>query len=286
MWNPTVQAASSFNHQSSNLNHKLGAARVPLRTVSAVEYVCLMRGRTRPSLLRCNDGKYYVVKFLSRCSQPRALANEMLAGRLAILLGLPVCEPVIVDVPRALNNQVSEAEDSARSASLEYGSAFPGPLDQMLVTDFLPGRLLTRSSNATEAFLGAFVFDLWTCNSGRREAIFSRPAGNDGSSYSVWLIDHDACFNDGNWSLPETRMPSSYAQGAVYRMAKGVDSFEPFLSRIENLRAKEIEGAARSIPTEWCGGNLRGILDLTDQLFHRRKQVRQATVNALRAKAY
>jgi hypothetical protein len=280
MRNRTIQAASSFRNGPPNPNHQTEAARFLSRTVSAVEYVCPMRGRTHPSLLRCNDGKYYVVKSHHR-RHPHALANEMLAGRLATLLDLPVCEPVVVKVPRALSGGLSAAVDSTRFTSLEFGSAFPHPPDQMLVTDFLPDPLLKRVANAIEAFLGAFVFDLWICNVGRREAIFSRPAGDDGASYSAWLIDQDACFNDGDWKLPGTLVPCTYAQRAVYGAVRGIDSFEPYLSRIENLETREIEDAARGVPAEWCSGGLKETFNLGDQLFHRRRKVREATARAL-----
>jgi HipA-like kinase len=286
MWKAAIQTSHLFRTSPPKPNRPTDASRFPSLTVSAVEFVRSMRGRTRPSLLRCNDGKYYVVKFQHRCRHPRALANEMFAGRLGILLGLPVCDPAVVNVPRALDDGVSDGAELTRSSSLEFGSAFPDPPDQMLVTDFLPDQLLRRATNANDAFLGAFVFDLWTCHSGRREAIFTRPARDDGALYSVSLMDHDACFNDGDWKLPKTMMPCTYAQRTVYGVARGIDSFEPFLSRIENLGAQEIDGAARSIPVEWCGGSLKEILNLADQLFHRRRQVRHATASALRNSAW
>jgi hypothetical protein len=39
-----------------------------------------------------------VVKFQNNPQGPRILANEMLAGRLALALGLPVMEPEVVEV--------------------------------------------------------------------------------------------------------------------------------------------------------------------------------------------
>jgi len=42
--------------------------------------------------MRCDDGHYYVVKFQNNPQGARILANEMLAGRLALALGLCPCE--------------------------------------------------------------------------------------------------------------------------------------------------------------------------------------------------
>jgi hypothetical protein len=149
------------------------------------------------------------------------------------------------------------------------------------VADFLPDRLLRRVVNAQEVFPGALVFDQWICNSGRREFIFSRPASEDGASYSAWLIDHDRAFNDGNWKLPKAFLRSPSGERFVYHAASGIDSFSPVLSRIENLGADEISHAARCVPVEWCSGGLTDILNLADRLFTRRKQVRQALSSIL-----
>ena len=205
----------------------------------------------------------------------------MLADQLALILGLPVRDPAAVEVPRALGGEVHGAFGSSETFNLEFGSSFPSPPHEMLVVDLLPDQLLRKVTNSAEAFLGGFVFDLWIQNCGRREIIFTRPAREEGTPYSAWLIDHDACFNDGEWNLPESFAPCPYTRRSVYETAIHPDPFEPFLSRIENLGAREIEDAARCVPPEWCGSNPRDIFDLADRLFRRRKQIRQAAVNAL-----
>jgi len=205
----------------------------------------------------------------------------MLACELAVLLGLPVCDPNVVEVPRALIGEAPETLQPRGSVDLEFASAFPHPLEKMLVTDFLPERLLRRVTNLAEAFLGAYVFDLWTCNRGRREAIFVRPADAEGAPYSALLIDHDACFDDGNWSLPRGLMPCTYARRTVYENVRDVDSFEPVLSRLENLAREEIEDLARGVPVEWYGGHADDILRLADRLFDCRQLVREAVGGAL-----
>jgi hypothetical protein len=48
--------------------------------------------------MRCDDGDCYVVKFQNNPQGKRILANEMLAGRLALALGLPVSEPEVAEV--------------------------------------------------------------------------------------------------------------------------------------------------------------------------------------------
>jgi HipA-like kinase len=248
----------------------------------ATALVRTMGGRSHPHLLRSENESYFVVKAHARSRHPRVCANELLANQLALILRLPARNPAIVEVPFAIDGEVHGEVGSLETFSLEFGSAFPSPPNKMLVVDFLPDHLLRKVTNLAEAFLGGFVFDLWTHNCGRREAIFTRPAGEDGAPYSAWLIDHDACFNDGEWNLSESFVPYVYAQHSVYETVKQADSFEPFLSHIENLKARDIKDVARSVPPAWCGSNPEGIFDLADQLFRSRKQIRQATANAFR----
>src|SRR5512136_1924330 len=109
-----------------------------------------MRGASQPCLLRCEDGEAYVVKFRNNPQHVRVLANEMLASRLALLIGLPVPTPAFVDVPLELiaGNPLLELEIGLRREpclpGLQFGSRFPGVPGQTLVVDFLPDRLLRK----------------------------------------------------------------------------------------------------------------------------------------------
>ena len=66
--------------------------------VRAREFVRRMRGASQPWLVRCEDGASYVVKFRNNPQHARVLANEMLATRLARLVGLPAAAPAFVEV--------------------------------------------------------------------------------------------------------------------------------------------------------------------------------------------
>ncbi len=255
-------------------------------TVRAVEFIRRMRGASQPALLRADDGGTYVVKFANNPQHPRILANEMFATRLALALGLPVREPAFVDVPSELvaGNPELQFELGARrtpcASGLQFGSSYAGHPGPALVVDFLPDRLLRRVRGLARVFLGAFVFDKWTCNCDGRQVIFTRPAGEENSEYSPWLIDHGFCFNDGEWNFPDSPIRCIYPRRLVYDSARGFRSFEPFLSRVENFEANQIEACLEGIPDEWCGERPGDIHRLAEQLFKRRRRVRQALVDA------
>lgn len=257
-----------------------------VRTVRAVEFIRRMRGASQPQLLRCEDGASYVVKFQNNPQHIRILANEMLAGRLAGLIGLPTPDLAIVEVAHELQEKIpSPQTESGRPrqpcvAGLQFGSRFPGIPSQTLVVDFLPDRLLRRVSNLPAAFMGGFVFDKWTCNCDGRQMIFYRSADQEGSGYSASLIDYGFCFNDGEWDFPDSPIRSLYPRRVVYEGVRGLRSFEPFLSLIENLEAWQLEKCAQGVPNEWCGGDSKQLLRLAERLYERRRRLRQAIIDA------
>jgi len=262
------------------------AAPSSVPAVRAVEFIRRMRGASQPQLLRSDDGGYYVVKFWNNPQHPRILANEMFAARLALLIDLPVRPPAFVEVPAELirGNPQMEIELGARrvpcASGVQFGSSFPGAPGQMLVVDFLPDRLLRNLKNLAPTFAGAFAFDKWTCNCDGRQMIFFRPAQEESGAYSPWLIDQGFCFNDGEWSFPDSPIRCIYPRRLVYESVRGLRSFEPFLSRIENLEASQIEACLEGIPPEWLGNAPGRILRLAERLFERRRRVRQAIVDA------
>ena len=133
--------------------------------IRAREFVRRMRGASQPWLVLCEDGASYVVKFQNNPQHARVLANEMLASRLARLVGLPAAAPAFVEVSRDLigSNPLLAFDIGERRepiwAGLQFGSRFPGIPSQTLVVDFLPDRLLRRVKDLPSVFLGAFAFD-------------------------------------------------------------------------------------------------------------------------------
>jgi hypothetical protein len=245
-----------------------------------------MRGASQPYLLRCEDAESYVVKFQNNPQHVRVLANEMLACRLAMLIGLPVATPAFVEVSPSLirGNPPLELEIGARRvlclAGLHFGSRFPGVPSQTLVVDFLPDRLLGKVRNLACVFLGGFVFDKWTCNCDGRQVIFFRSVDEEGPAYSALLIDQGFCFNDGDWSFPDSPIRGLYPRRLVYEKVVGFKSFEPFLSKIENLDSSQIEECLIDMPEEWCRPDPSQLKRLAEKLYERRTRLRQAIVDA------
>jgi HipA-like protein len=274
-------APTSPKSLRSGLNESFEA-----QNVVAVECIRRMRGGSQPFLMGCDDGQTYVVKFRNNPQHVRILANEMLASQLATLIGLPVPGAAFVQVSQSLISgtpllrfQTAGREEPC-AAGVHFGSRFPGAPSQTLVVDFLPDRLLRRVTNLASIFLGAYVLDKWTCNCDGRQVIFYRAVDEQGSRYSATLIDQGFCFNDGEWNFPDSPIRSLYPRRLVYESVRGFQSFEPYLSRIENIGATELEECLRGVPREWCGEEPDKILRVAELLYQRRRGVRQLIIDA------
>ncbi len=86
-------------------------------------------------------------------------------------------------------------------------------------------------------FCGMLAFDKWTCNTNGRQAVFFRPQAEASyraqMPYGLQMIDQGFCFNAGEWNFPDAPLRGLYARHRVYESVRGMESFEPWLARIE-----------------------------------------------------
>jgi HipA-like kinase len=252
--------------------------------VLAVEHIRRMRGGAQPHLMRCSDGGYYVVKFLDNPQHPRVLANEWIGARLAASLGLPVPEIAVVEVPEELINHSDDLViDLGRCrrkvrAGLQFGSRYPGDPNEMQVYDFLPDERLAEVKNLSD-FLGMLVFDKWTCNTDGRQAVFYRPQWN--LCFRALMIDQGFCFNAGEWDFPDAPLRGLYSRTRVYEAVVGMESFEPWLERLENGIGDQIlEEIVGEVPAEWYQFDRDALCRLIEKLWARRRRVRDLILSA------
>lgn len=227
--------------------------------------------------MRCSDGHFYVVKFQNNPQHRRVLANELLATRLAEVIGLPVPATEIVEVRPWLVEHSPEMrfELSGRAtpcaSGLQFGSRFVIPPLQGLVYDYLPEALLERVRNL-ETFAGMLALDKWTCNANGRQASFWKRSRE--RKFSVTFIDQGYCFNAGEWTFPDAPLRGVFGRNEVYREVRGWQSFEPWLGRIENFDEEVLAELAGQVPPEWYG-DWDDLARLVDTLIARRNRVRE-----------
>jgi len=243
-----------------------------------------MRGGAQAHLMRCDDGACYVVKFQNNPQHVRVLANEMLGTRLAARLGLPVARVEVVEVTGELIAltadlvmQLGVGKAPCR-AGRQLGSRYPGDPARLVVHDFLPDDSLREVENLAD-FAGMLVYDKWTCNTNGRQAVFFAEPGR--SRRQAMMIDQGFCFNAGEWNFPDAPLRGIYLRHRVYEQVTGMDSFEPWLGRVEQRMSPEIVGQiAEEIPPEWYNHELDKLGELLARLEQRRTRVRELIVQA------
>jgi len=245
--------------------------------VRAVQHVRRMRGGAQGHLMRCDDGHFYVVKFRNNPQHTRVLANELLATRLAERAGLPVPVTEVVETDAWLVEHTPELSIQLAGNTipcqpgLQFGSRYVvSPLEGQ-VFDYLPVEMLERVRNL-ETFAGILAVDKWTGNANGRQAAFWRKMRE--RKYTAAFIDQGYCFNAGEWTFPDTALRGVYARNEVYAGICGWESFEPWLSNIENMDEDFVWLAAGEIPPEWYGSDWAALEGLVRELLERRRIVR------------
>ena len=253
----------------------------------ALEQIRRMRGGAQAHLVRCSDGHYYVVKFQNNPQHKRVLVNELLGTRLAARLGLPTAPLAVVDVPEELIRLTPElAMELARTRipcvpGLQFGSRYPGDPRYLTLHDFLPDEQLRAVENLHD-FAGMLVFDKWTCNTNGRQTLFfreheaGRAPGTGGApeAYKTVMIDQGFCFNAGEWNFPDAPLRGLYARNRVYEGVTGMESFAPWLERLESrITESVLDDVSREIPPQWYDDDLGALYALLEQLQRRKKRV-------------
>lgn len=246
--------------------------------VQALQHVRRMRGGAQAHLMRASDTHFYVVKFQNNPQHLRVLANDLFASRLAEHVGLPVAATEIVEVGDWLVSHSPELRMEIGNqklpchVGLEFGSHYvlePGAGE---VFDYLPEPLLERLPHLN-AFAGMLAFDKWTGNANGRQTVFWRRAGQ--RYYNFSFIDQGYCFNAGEWTFPDSPLRGVFLRNAVYANVRGWESFEPWLSQLEQTDVNEIWRIAGSVPPEWYENDWDAMEQLVAALAARRGKIRE-----------
>jgi hypothetical protein len=95
------------------------------------------------------------------------------------------------------------------------------------------------------------------------------------------MIDQGFCFNAGEWSFPDAPLRGLYSRHRVYEHVTGIDSFEPWLSRVEERMDRAVLGEiAGAIPPEWYNDDYEKLDELLRKLDQWRPQVRNLLISS------
>ena len=245
--------------------------------ISAIQHLRPLRGGAQSHLLQASDGNWYVTKFQNNPQHIRVLANEMLATRLGLALGLPMPRVEVIEVSDWLIEHTAELRIQLGGPTIpcrggkQLGSLYVGSPGMTL--DYLPQELLGKVRNVAD-FARVLVLDKWTCNADGRQAVFCRKT-QPSQRYSATFIDQGYCFNAAEWTFPDYPLRGVFANNFVYQGVNYWDAFEPALTRAEEMNADNIWKCAVDIPEEWHEGDQDGLHRLVEELYRRRCLVRR-----------
>lgn len=257
-----------------------------------------MRGGAQAHLLACEDGRFYVTKFLNNPQHRRILANEWAATVLLRHLGVAAPEARVVHVAPeflAAEPEVHFQLGTSRVPvlpGLQFGSMFPGDPDRDAVYDFLPDGLLPSVANLSH-FAGALVFDKWAANSDARQAIFFRRRLRDfldefshpnRKGFIAQMIDNGYVFDGPHWEFPDSPIQGLYFRPLVYQNLRSLADFEPWLSRARHCPETVFDDILRTTPPAWIEGEESGWEQLLERLFERRRRVEDLLLSTIRAR--
>ena len=247
--------------------------------ISAVQHLRPLRGGAQSHLLRASDGAWYVTKFQNNPQHIRVLANEMLATRLGLALGLPMPRVEVIEVSDWLIQQTEDLRINLGGPRIpclsgkQLGSQYVGPAVPDPPLDYLPNELLQRVVNVGD-FARVLVLDKWACNSDGRQAVFCHKTPRS-RRYVATFIDQGYCFNAGEWTFPDYPLRGVHANNCVYQGVTAWDVFEPSLTMAEEMDSDTIWRCAADIPEEWYEGDRDGLHRLVEALYDRRVIIRK-----------
>jgi hypothetical protein len=248
-----------------------------------------MRGGAQAHLLEAADGHFYVVKFLGNPQHRRVLTNELISGIILKYLQISSPETMLVEVTRDFlrHNPDVYLQMGSRRIEVEpgwhFGSRYPGDPAVLAVYDFVPDSLLAQVNNLSE-FAGCLVFDKWTANADGRQSVFLRaPLAEwfpeqrlhpQKLGFLTLMIDHGFTFNGPHWEFVDAPAYGLYMRKQVYDGVTGMESFEPWLSRVEHFPLEVLDRAMRGIPPQWIAGEEDALERLLESLMKRRGKIR------------
>ncbi len=287
--NPLTETARGASEAASKLTgrpaRQMGRFReTPIRAVQAISS---LRGGSQSKLILGEDHEVWVVKFKNNPQHPRVPANEFLASRMAEVVGLSVPRTGMIQVSEWLIERSPQLiihygdQRWERCASgLQFGSRFGAGVLHQQAFDLLPGEWLRNVCNLGE-FAPMLAFDQWTGNTDRRQAIFLRNAQEP--EYRVLFIDQGSCFSGSRWEFQDTPLLGRCTDNRVYAAVTGWNSFEPWLSRMEEFDPDLLWRLAQTMPPEWHGADLHRLELLVVTLLARRPRLREMIVRLRRA---
>jgi hypothetical protein len=216
-----------------------------------------MRGGAQSTLVRCTNGKLYVLKMSPNPQGLNVLANEFLGAHLIRGLGLssPRTQPLTV-TRQTLETCPSLAfefpsENRLPQSGIHFGSEFLDASGSRMY-DWIPESWEDKIVNQDD-FVGIYVFDIWTSHQDHRQCIFRQNQQN--LSIKAFFIDNGHLFGGPDWASVTQKPRSLFLPRALPPLLMG-RSIDAWISRIRSNAPRLLRQAISRTPVRWYAGNI------------------------------
>lgn len=268
----------------------------PSEPVQATHVVRKMRGGSQAHLLAANDGKAYVTKLTNNPQRIRSVISEAFCHALLSSFGvcIPAARPILI-TREFLDRHPEfgfEGPYGRRAAQpgLHFGSQYPGDTEHDAVYDYLPAPLFSNVENR-EDFVAILVFDAWTMQADRRQAVFvrermgSRRRPVRKRNLRAYMVDHGMAFGGVKWDFLAGPTGQTLHSPAAYESIRGPGSFEPWLAAVEEFPEAAVWDAVSMIPSCWVRDARSELEVVAERLIWRRSLVSDEVLRLIRCSA-
>jgi hypothetical protein len=231
--------------------HRVCRARQGILTVTSV--VRKQPGGSQSRLVRCDDGKLYVLKMNPNPQGPNVLANEAIGAMLIRGLGLPAppWKPVAIDLKTVrffpeLAMQTANHETIFPACGTHFGSEYLGG-PQYDPHSFMPKRYRHILRNPAQ-LLAISLFDIWASHQDERQCLYQRTGGTN--LYDAFFIDNGHLFGGPTWSDVAGRSRTVFSANVPAPLV-GDPRVEQWLRVFEDRIPKLLHHAIGAVPREW-----------------------------------
>lgn len=225
----------------------------PSRTVTAIDFVHMNRGKSQTALVEASDHHQYVVKWMNGARSTICVRMEAFRNSVYQFMGLPVSTWMTIEIPEQLIDAYPEMRlgssmGSIRPASgIHFGSRVvcdpPEPSYESL-----PANLYPRIRNRSD-FWGAYALDVWTERYDDRQAIFTH-LENSLDMHAVF-IDHGNSIRSLEPNLRPGFASCLYPDKRIYVEHEMTDEIEDWIARIQRHGESAIAAAYSHLPSNW-----------------------------------
>jgi len=222
-------------------------------TVSAIEFVRKMQGKSQAALIKANDHEQYVVKWMHGPRSTVSVRLEALRNSVYQYLGLPVSTWTTVDIPDELLDAhpemwISSSKGMIRpDAGIHFASRLVSPPGGAFY-EFLPNRMFSRVTNRSD-FWGAYAADVWTERFEIRQALFVPDEAP--SSLRAIFIDHGSSFALMGTKEVARLTSCLYSDRLIYPESEMVTGLHDWIEHIRKNGHAAVSQAHDSLPQEW-----------------------------------